>query len=94
MIHNSQYRSSRREAFCKTLLLKTSQNSQEKICSGVSFSLKFQASGLKRFTKETQAPGFCELCHIFKKTFFVEHLQIAVADNINAKKIAKKIANS
>ena len=48
-----------------------SQNSQENICARVSFLLKVQASAPQLNKKETLAQVFfCELCEIFKNTFF------------------------
>ena len=42
-------RISRPEEFCKKGVLKNSTNSQENICSGVSFAIKLQAGGLQLY---------------------------------------------
>ena len=49
---NSNFRSSRPEVFCKKVLLKISQNSQESTCARVFFIIKLQASGLQPFLIE------------------------------------------
>ena len=53
-----------------------SQNSQENTCGKVSFLIKLQASARNFIKKETLAQmSSCELCKIFKNTFFTEHLR-------------------
>ena len=48
------------------------QNSQEKACARVSFSIKLKANFIK---KETEAQVFsCDLCEIFEDAFFKENL--------------------
>ena len=57
------------------MFLKISQNSQEKTCARVSFSIKLQAQACNYIKKESLAQVFpCEICEISKNTFFIEHL--------------------
>ena len=60
----------------KKVLLEISPNSQENTCAGVSFLIKWQASGLRLATllkKETLAQVFsCEFDEISKTTYFTE----------------------
>ena len=59
---------------CKKVFLEVSQNSQETICTRVSFFNK--VAGLRPlFKKETLVKEFsCEFWEIFKNTFLTEHL--------------------
>ena len=60
----------------KEVLLEILQNSQENICTRVSFLIKFQAEACNFIKKETLARVFsCEFCEISKNTFFIEHLR-------------------
>ena len=44
-------------------------------------SLKLQASGWQLYSKETPKQVFsCEICKIFKNTYFAEHLRTAASD--------------
>ena len=63
-------RSSRPEVFCKKVLLKISQNSQDNTCVRVSFLIKLQASAYNFIKKETLVQVFSfEFCEISKNTF-------------------------
>ena len=56
--------------FCKKVLLNILQISQENTCASLFFH---NVGGPK---KETLTQVFsCEICNIFKKTFFTEHLR-------------------
>ena len=60
----------------KKAFFEISQNSQENTRARVSFLIKLQASGLQFIKKEALPQVFsCELCEIFKNTFFTEHLR-------------------
>ena len=62
----------------KKLFLRISQNFQASTCARVSFLIKLQALGLNlNFIKKESLAlvFFCELCKIFKNTFFIEHLR-------------------
>ena len=67
--------------FCKILeaanrAVPFSYNSQEITCARVSFSIKLQAPPTTLLKKETLVQVFfCELCEVFKVTFFTEHLR-------------------
>ena len=61
------------QVFCKKMLLKISQISQESTCVGV-------VQGLKLYWKATLTHVFsCEICELFKNTFFGEHMRTAVS---------------
>ena len=56
----------------KWVFLKISQYSQEHICVGFSFSIKWQVLGLPLYKKETPTQVFSyEYCEIFKNSFFL-----------------------
>ena len=58
------------------MFLRISQNSQGNTCSGVSFLVKLKAGGLQLYEKNTPIQVWsCELCEIFKNTFFIEKLR-------------------
>ena len=55
--------------FCKKVVLRNSQNSQESTCARVSFLIKLQARPAT-YQKETLGQVFsCELCETSKNTF-------------------------
>ena len=57
------------------VFLEILQNSQANTCVRVSFLIKSQASVYNFIKKEILARVFpCQLCEIFKNTFFTEHL--------------------
>ena len=58
-------RSSRNEVFFKKVFLKTSQNSQENTCNGVSF-LSTASNFIKKDISFLWHVFSCELCNIFK----------------------------
>ena len=62
---------SHQEVFNKRGTLKKLQYLQENTCATVSFWIKFQASGLQLPLKKKR---LCELCEIFKCTFFTGYL--------------------
>ena len=66
------------EIFCKKVVLKISQNSQENTCARVSFTISCKPQACKFFTKETLTQVFyCKFCKVFKNTYFEEHLRMA-----------------
>ena len=69
--HAMTYTSSHPEVFYKKVFLK---NSQENSCAGVSFFCKFHEN------EALVHVIFCELCEIFKNTFFTEHLRQLLLD--------------
>ena len=65
-----------RRCSVKVVFLKISQNSQENTCARVSFLIKLQASPCNFIKKEILAQvSSCEICEIFKNSFFIEHLR-------------------
>ena len=63
------------EVLIKNVFLKISQISQENTCDRASFLIKLQAYN-NLIKKESLAQvSSCEICEIFKKTFFIEHLR-------------------
>ena len=76
-----QIESSRSEVFLKKVLLNISQISQENTCVTVSFLIKL-------IKKETLAQLFsCEICEIFKNTFFYRTPLVAASEIIQNTKI-------
>ena len=68
-------RSSHQRCSIKNVFLKISQISQENTCDRASFLIKLQAyNNLIKKESLTQVSS-CEICEIFKKTFFIEHLR-------------------
>ena len=64
-----------RDALWK-VFLEISQNSQENICTRVSFSIVAEAEAYNFIKKEILAQvSSCEFCEIFKNTSFTEHLR-------------------
>ena len=59
------------------MFLEILQNSQENSCVRVSFLIKLQTLGLELYeSKETPTQVFfCEICEVFKNTFFEERLR-------------------
>ena len=59
----------------KKVFLIILQNTQKNTCAGVSFLIKLLAEASNFINIETLTKVFsCELCEIFKNTFFTEHL--------------------
>ena len=78
-------RSSHRKCSAKKIVLKISENSQEKTCAGVSYSSPATLS-----KKETPAQVFsCKFWDIVKNTYFAEHLRTAASVELNKKKFKK-----
>ena len=80
-IHSKRYVQEATEAvtWCvllEKMFLKISQNSQENICTRVSFLIKLKAEACNFIKKETLAQVWisCEFCEISKNTFFTERL--------------------
>ena len=81
MFHHDHYlkflkiRNSHGRCSVKKEFLKISQNSQENTWARVLFLINLQASPATSL-KETLAQVFsCELCKIFKNTYFIEHVR-------------------
>ena len=59
----------------KKMFIEVSKNSQENICTRVSFLIKLQASDLQLDLKKALAQVFsCEFCETSKNIFFIKHL--------------------
>ena len=69
IVTSSTLKAVARRCFSKQLFLKMSQILQENTCVGVSFLIKLQM-----LQTSTQVYS-CEICEIFKKTFFTEHFR-------------------
>ena len=79
-ITSAKRRSSSSEVFYKMGVLENLQNSEEKICAEISFSIKFLPGGLQLYQNRDSDIGvFCEFCKIFKNSYFVEHLRTAAS---------------
>ena len=66
----------------KKVLLKLSLNSQENTCAAAFFLIKLQPDASNLIKKETLTQVFSfEFYKIFKKTFFIEHLQWLLLEN-------------
>ena len=79
-ITSAKRRSSSSEVFYKMGVLENLQNSEEKICAEISFSIKFLPGGLQLYQNRDSDIGvFCEFCKIFKNSYFVEHLGTAAS---------------
>ena len=52
------------------VFVKVSQNSQENTYARVSFLIKLQGSALQPYEKRDSLVFSCELCNVFKNTFF------------------------
>ena len=76
------------------MFLEISQNSQENICTRVSFLIKLQVCNLIK--KETVAQVFsCEFCEISKNTFFYKTPLVAASENnVTMQTTAKFASNS
>ena len=69
-----KYRFSRQRCSIKKLFLKILQNSQENTCVGVLLFNK--VARINSIIKETLTQVIsCEICEVFKNSFFIEHLQ-------------------
>ena len=68
------------------VFLKFLQNSQENSCTRVSFLIKLQTWGLQLYYKRDSSTGVsCEICEIFKNTFFYTALLVVASDRIEPK---------
>ena len=77
------YRSSRPEVFCSKVFLEILQNSQEKTCAWVFFSIKLQAEACSFIKKETLEQVFCsEFFEISKNTFSYSKPPMAASSRI------------
>ena len=77
------YRSSHHRYSIKKVFLKISPNSQKNTCVRVSFLIKLQALTCNFIKKETLTQMLsCELCVIFKSTYFTEHLRVTASGRI------------
>ena len=72
----AKYRSNRLEVFCEKVFLKLPQNSQKRICTGVSFIIKLQASGMKLLKRRLRCRCFpVSFAKILRTPFFIENHQ-------------------
>ena len=77
------------------LFLEIWQNSQENTLVRVSFLIKLQASVCNFIKNKTLAQVFfCELCEIFKNTFFTEHLWLLLYWNLTDYMLFERLQNT
>ena len=70
------------EVFCKKVVLKNFADFTGKHPFSSFFLIKLQAWRPATLLKKTPAQIFsCEICRIFKNTYFQEHLQTAASDD-------------
>ena len=81
-------RSSRLEVF-----FKIPQNSQENICTGVSFLIKLQPAGLQLYQKRRSNKFYfpVNFAKFLKNLFFIESLQTAASVRLEAFLVSSKI---